>query len=134
MLAYQSRSLRDLLTPIMKQLGADTVLAGPALEMLKQIELAKPTVIFCEYQMDSLDGLAFLGQVRREFKLKTPTILVVDSQDGEATARSRAAGANEVLGMPFSVHDVINVAKRALDRPEAHVLRFGPRPKPEDNP
>lgn len=134
MLAYQSRSLRDLLTPIMKQLGAESVLAGPALEMLKQIELAKPDVLFCEFQMDSLDGPAFLGQVRREFGLKTPAILVVDAQDGEATAKARTAGANEVLGMPFSVHDVTNSAKRALDRPEAHVLRFGPRPKPEDKP
>ena len=134
MLAYQSRSLRDLLTPIFKQIGAEVVLTGPALEMLKQIELAKPDIIFCEYQMETLDGPAFVGQVRREYRLKMPAILVADCQDGEAPIKSRAAGANEVLAMPFSVQDVTAIVKRALDRPEAHVLRFGPRPKPEGQP
>lgn len=132
MLAYQSRSLRDLLTPIIKQIGAEAVFSGSALEMLKQVELAKPDLIFCEYQMDSLDGPAFVSQLRKEFGLKTPAIMVADGQDGEATTRTRAAGANEVLAMPFSVHDVISIAKRAIDRPEAHVLRFGPRTKPAD--
>ncbi|HIJ37334.1 MAG TPA: response regulator [Rhodospirillaceae bacterium] len=131
MLIYQSRPIRDLLTPIFKQIGAETVSAGPSVEMLRQLELLKPDIIFCEFEMDTLDGPTVVAQLRREHKLKTPIILVVDAQDGDARQKSRQCGANESLSMPFSVHDVITVTQKALDRPEAHVLRFGPRPTPE---
>ncbi len=130
MLAVQNKALRELLTPIFKQLGATEIVFGTGLEMMKQLDTFKPQIIFCEAMMDQVNGIAFTRQVRQELKLKIPCVLLADMQDGDVSGKGKAAGASDVLGIPFSVADLIKVAKRALEAPDTQVpLRFGPRPK-----
>ncbi len=130
MIAATGKLFRDLLVVTAKESGAAAILEGTGIEMLRQAEHFAADLIFCEYEMVDLDGLGFLRELRRDLKLKTPVVMMVSQFDGEAQARARAAGANEIMAIPFSVQDILSASKKLLAQTAdgGHPkLRFGPR-------
>ncbi len=130
MLAVEGKLIRDLLVTALKQAGATSMLYGTGLEMVNKIMEYSPNIIFCEYTMESLNGIGFVRHLRRECKLKTPIVMLASRLDDDAQAKARAAGANETVAIPFSVQDILNVTKKmiewGLDR-SPRKLFFGPR-------
>lgn len=129
-LAVEGRLLRELLVTAIKQAGANSMLYGNGIEMVHQVKDYKPHLIFCEYMMQSLDGVSFVRQVRKGYKFNTPIAMLITRVDGEAHSRSIAAGANETIGIPFSVQDVLNTTKKMLEmgsKKSSQKLHFGPR-------
>jgi DNA-binding response OmpR family regulator len=129
-LAVEGRLIRELLVTALKQAGSTSMIYGTAIEMAHKIVDYSPNIIFCEYSMESLNGVGFVRHVRRECKLKTPIVMLASRLDGDAQAKSIAAGANETVAIPFSVQDILGVTKRMLewgmDR-APQKLFFGPR-------
>ncbi len=129
LLAVHSKAIRELLSPIFKQIGAGTILFGSGAEMLRQVREFDPGIVFCEADLDTMTGIDFVRQLRKEMKLTMAVVLVVDQHDGEVAAKALEVGASDVLPVPFSVADIIRVSKKVLEKPEAQTrLRFGPRP------
>jgi CheY-like chemotaxis protein len=129
-LAVEGKLLRELLVTAIKQAGAKSMLYGNGIEMVRQVKDYKPHIIFCEYTMSSLDGVSFLRQIRKEYKLKTPAVMLAARVDGDAHSRSIAAGANETISIPFSVQDVLSTTKKMLELGSDRApkkLHFGPR-------
>ncbi len=128
LLAVHGKAIRELLTPIFKQMGASAILFGSGAEMLRQIKEFNPGIVFCEADLDTMDGIDFVRQVRKEMRLAMAIILLVEQHDGEIAAKAREAGASDVLLVPFSIADIIRTSKKVLEKPEAQTkLRFGPR-------
>jgi CheY-like chemotaxis protein len=130
LLVVEGKMIRDLLVTTLKLAGAKSIVFGSPVEMMRQVKDYAPELIFCEYDMPGVNGADFVMQLRNTCKLTTPTVVLVSQHDSDGQARSRTAGANEILLMPFSVQDLLRTSKRmlALDaqRPPTQ-LRFGPR-------
>lgn len=95
--------MRAALRHTLGKLGFDTVIecadGVQALDCLKNDEI---TLVISDWQMEPMDGLALLREVRNDARLKSlPFILV----SGEATPglheRANAAGASLILSKPF---------------------------------
>jgi CheY-like chemotaxis protein len=109
MVAFQSRFIRELLTPVLNQSGAERLLTGGPIEMLKEAPKFHPDIVFGEYAMDKIDGIAFIRQLRTDVGLMTPAVLVVPEQpDPAILERAREGGAIEIVTLPFSTTDIRN--------------------------
>ena len=129
MVAAQSKLIRELLPPALKQAGAGQILFGNGVEMVRAFKEFKPDIIFAEYAMDLINGAQFVQQLRREHKATTPLVLMGDRSDSELSTRARDAGVSEILYIPFSVEDLLKVSKKLIEKRDAPTeLRFGPRP------
>lgn len=115
MLAVEGKLLRELLVTVMNQVGAGRFLFGNGVEMLRQARDFAPDLIFCEMQMSMLGGLDFARQMRNAYLMKTPLIMLVPAADGDAAAAALKAGATVALGVPFSVNEVAEAVRKAMD-------------------
>ncbi|HVI50005.1 MAG TPA: response regulator [Candidatus Sulfotelmatobacter sp.] len=115
MMAVEGKLLRELLVTMMKQAGAGRFLFGNGVEMLRQVREFAPDLIFCEMQMSMLGGLDFTRQMRNAYMMKTPLILLVPRADGDSSAAGLKAGATVALGVPFSVNEVTEAVRKALE-------------------
>lgn len=95
--------MRTALCQVLGKLGFESVVACAdgvaALDCLKGNDI---TLVISDWQMEPMDGLALLREVRNDARLKAlPFILV----SGEATPalheRANAAGASLILSKPF---------------------------------
>ena len=127
MLILERQLTRELLVSALKQIGAGVTIHGPAHEMLQRLEEFDPALIFCEYAMEPLDGFTAVRHLRRT-KAKTPVIMLVHKGDSAALTRSREAGANQIVQVPFTVSEVIATVKKVVGgdvKPVRRELYFG---------
>jgi len=123
LMAVESRLLRELLATLLKQAGAGRFLFGTGVEMLRQVREFNPDLVYCEMQMSVLSGLDFTRQVRNAYLMKTPLVMMVPRNDGEAANQSLKAGASATLGVPFSATELADVTKKLLSG--GHVEKAG---------
>ncbi|MBX7200348.1 MAG: response regulator [Rhodospirillaceae bacterium] len=95
--------MRTALCQALGKLGFESVTAcADGIQALDHLKTNEVTLVISDWQMEPMDGLALLREVRGDARLKAlPFILV----SGEATPalreRANAAGASLVLGKPF---------------------------------
>lgn len=95
--------MRAALCQTLGKLGFESVTAcADGIQALDHLKTHDVALVISDWQMEPMDGLALLREVRGDARLKAlPFILV----SGEATPalreRANAAGASLVLGKPF---------------------------------
>lgn len=95
--------MRTALCQALGKLGFESVIAcADGVQALDHLRTSDITLVISDWQMEPMDGLALLREVRRDARLKAlPFILV----SGEATPalheHANAAGASLILSKPF---------------------------------
>ncbi|RAU22641.1 hypothetical protein CU669_08160 [Paramagnetospirillum kuznetsovii] len=127
MLIVERQLTRELLVSALKQVGAGATVHGPAHEMLQRVPEFKPELIFCEFAMEPLDGFACMHHLRSH-KVMTPVAMLVHKGDTQAMAKSKSAGAAQIIQVPFTVTDVIASVGKIVNgepEPKRRELYFG---------
>ncbi len=109
-------SSRLLVAGILRSLGAGKVQsAASGLEALEKLERARPDVVFCDWMMPGLDGIAVLQEIKR----RDPSIKVVmltAKTDPRERAEASAKGADGYIAKPFSRQSLIDILPQLKDR------------------
>lgn len=127
MLIVERQLSRELLVSALKQVGAGPTTHGPAHEMLQRVGEFKPDIIFCEFAMEPLDGMACVTHLR-ENKIAAPVVMLVHNSDGAALARCKAAQIQKIIPIPFAVADVVSMVGKIVNsepEPRRRELYFG---------
>jgi len=100
--------MQDFLREVLAADGHSVVTAADGQEALDQAVASKPDLILLDLRMPTLDGVAFCKAVRLNLRTKHIPIIVVTSLNLQAKLdESIAAGADDFIGKPFDVHDLI---------------------------
>lgn len=97
-----SRTLRGVLRRLLESLGFTVVEAEDGLAALECCRRSMPDVVFLDWHMPRMDGLAFLLALRREFGGSKPVVIFCTSVDDiERIQEALDAGADEYVMKPF---------------------------------
>lgn len=115
------RSMRSIVRLLLSQVGiSDVEEAGngeQALALLRTPTFTDPDVIICDLHMDTMDGLEFCNQVRREEGIRTraiPIIVLTGDQNTLIHEVSRQVGATAVLAKPISADELLKQIHTAI--------------------
>ena len=100
-----SRVMRRIVGKLLEEVGFDIVEAGDGAEALAALEeSAELPVLACvDWNMPVMDGLTFVGEVRRRPGWRSITLMMVTTEsEQEQIVRALAAGAHEYLIKPFT--------------------------------
>jgi len=108
--------LLELIRIMLEEEGYTVHLAPDGSEGIRQLEQNKPDVILTDIIMPQMEGIEFLGALR-----KSGELIPVVAMSGHAVGRQflKAAhllGARESLHKPFSRQELVDGMRRALDR------------------
>ncbi len=115
------RSMRSIVRRLLSQVGiSDVEEAGngeQALALLRNPSFADPDVIICDLHMDTMDGLEFCNQVRRDEGIRNraiPILVLTGDQDTLIHEVSRQVGATAVLEKPISADELVKQIHTAI--------------------
>jgi two-component system chemotaxis response regulator CheY len=106
MIVDDSSVMRKIIMKGLRQAGfniEEALEAGDGLEalgILKQNKLAL-SVIFCDWNMPNMDGLAFVKEARTA-GINTPIIMVTTEGGQDSIDAAKAAGASGYISKPFT--------------------------------
>lgn len=99
-----SRTMRRIVSSVLKDLGYETVEAGDGQEALDVLAAQDGFDLACiDWNMPVMDGLTFVTKVRENRAWRSVTLMMVttESEHGQIV-RALAAGAHEYLIKPFT--------------------------------
>ena len=99
-----SRTMRRIVSTVLKDLGYDTTEAGDGQAALDVLEGGDSFDLACiDWNMPVMDGLTFVTKVRenRDWRSLTLMMVTTESEHGQIV-RALAAGAHEYLIKPFT--------------------------------
>ena len=100
-----SRSMRAIVTRILKDIGVDDIVqAGDGQEALTILETSDlPDLALVDWHMPVLNGLEFVTAVHQRSEWRRMTIMMVTTESEQAQmVRALTAGAHEYMMKPFS--------------------------------
>jgi CheY-like chemotaxis protein len=104
--------IRKLLGDILRSFRVGKVLQAEGVaEALSHLANLQPDVIFCDWLMAPVDGLALLRAVRQgqtAIDPKTPIIMVTGERRGDQVAVAIAGGADGYIAKPVSPNIIMN--------------------------
>lgn len=104
-----SRTLRGVLRRILESLGFTVEEAEDGVAALERCRRSMPDVVFVDWHMPRMDGLAFLLALRREPEGTRPVVIFCTSVDEiERIQQALEAGADEYVMKPFD-RDVVRL-------------------------
>jgi len=115
-----------LLQAISKKLnlsGMETVSCAQgkqAIDYLNSMEEALPSAIWLDYYLKDMNGLEFVGEIKKNDKFKDiPIVVVSNSADPEKVHNILGLGANEyLLKAKYSLDEIIEVIKKFINKEE----------------
>ena len=100
--------MQDFLQEVLASEGYSVLTASDGQDALGQALARKPDLILLDLRMPTLDGVTFCKTVRMDQRTQTIPIIVVTSLNMQAKLEeSMAAGADDFIGKPFDVQDLI---------------------------
>ncbi|PFG32263.1 response regulator [Sanguibacter antarcticus] len=99
-----SRTMRRIVSTVLRDLGYETTEAGDGQEALDALEAGGVFDLACiDWNMPVMDGLTFVTKVRENKDWRSLTLMMVttESEHGQIV-RALAAGAHEYLIKPFT--------------------------------
>lgn len=100
-----SRTMRSIVSRIVRGLGFDVLEAADGAEALSVLENAErlPDVALIDWNMPVMDGLTFVQQVRQRPDWQDITLMMVTTEAEQSQmVRALAAGAHDYLIKPFT--------------------------------
>ena len=107
-------NMQGFLQEVLASEGYSVLASDDGHDALDQTLARKPDLILLDLRMPSLDGVAFCKAVRADQRTQNIPIIVVTSLNmPDKLEDSMAAGADDFIGKPFDVQDLI-VRVRAM--------------------
>lgn len=126
LLADDSPFMLELMSAMLKAFGATRIeRAANGEQALQMIQDRHFDVVIADWQMQPMDGHAFLKRLRHELRgnaQRLPVVMCTAYTDRERVLMLRDAGANEVLTKPVSPAAVYEKLMRALFQPRPFVV------------
>lgn len=119
LIADDEAHIRALLEQTLEELedeGVQLLFAKHGAEALQVIQAEKPQLVFLDYNMPQLNGVAVCKAVRAVPELNTVHIILLTGK-GQETDRQEGleAGANRYLTKPFDPGEVLSLAESILE-------------------
>lgn len=99
-----SRTMRRIISGVLRPLGFETIEAGHGREALDVLESGTRIDLACvDWNMPVMDGLSFVSAVRGERRWRDVTLMMVTTESEHSQiVRALAAGAHEYVIKPFT--------------------------------
>ena len=102
----------------------NVVVAEDAQNAIKLAASIKPDLIFCDYEMSTMSGPAFMREVRSrttDWDCRIPIIMLTSYTDNMRVITARDAGASNYLSKPFSVRAVYQRIIQIIEHPRVFI-------------
>jgi two-component system chemotaxis response regulator CheY len=116
--------MRALLRKLLQRMFIESTECQDGSESLATVTMDKPNLILTDYSMAPMDGITFVGKLRRlEDKQirKTPVIMVTGHANRECIASARDSGVNEILVKPVTEGGLQSRIREVVFRPRVWV-------------
>jgi diguanylate cyclase (GGDEF)-like protein/PAS domain S-box-containing protein len=112
---------REYLVTLLAYKGHELFEAADGAEALEIVRLKKPALVICDILMPTMDGFAFVQQLRSEAPIaKTPVVFCTAHYlEREADDLARSCGVSHVLTKPVEPQLVLDVVAMVLQKPQA---------------
>lgn len=104
-----SRTMRRIVSGVLKNVGFETLEAGDGQEALEVMESESDITLCCiDWNMPVMDGLTYVKEVRARAEWRDVTLMMIttESEHGQIV-RALAAGAHEYLIKPFTPEAIV---------------------------
>jgi len=109
------KSFRQVVAYALKQAGYEVTSATNGREGLEKLGEARPNVVLCDMKMPEMDGLAFLGEMRRQ-QIDVPVVMVTAFGSIESAVEAMRAGAFDYVTKPVNQDALRAAIERAAER------------------
>ena len=107
------KGICELLSSLVEREGFEALAAGDGEMALKMVRSEDPDLLLLDIIMPGMDGMEVLRQAKG-LDRELPVVLITGYADVSGAVKAMKAGAYDYLPKPFSNHEVIRVAHRAL--------------------
>lgn len=121
LLAEGEDELRAKLAGLLEEAGLETITAASGPEALALFETSAPDVLMLDLALPGVSGLEVCRQVRG--RSPVPILLLSDEGDESAVVAGLGVGADDCIGKPIRVRELLARTSAALRRPQ---LRWAP--------
>lgn len=113
-------AIREMLQSGLVRAGFEVRLAADAAEAERQMKEAVPDLILLDWMLPGVSGLELARRLRRDAaKKRLPLIMLTARCDEEDRIRGLEAGADDYVGKPFSVRELVARIHAVLRRSAA---------------
>ncbi len=120
-----SRSMRELLSVLLFGLGVGSIAsAKDGFDALHELSHGKPDIVFVDWSMEGMDGLAFIHAVRSDARSPfrhVPIVMITGYAERERVTAARDAGVNEFLAKPISGKALAARIENLIHRPRPFI-------------
>ena len=111
----RNASLSSKITDILKSYGHEVDEEDNGVSALKRIEETRPNLIFCDEQLDDLDGFGLLRILRSKDEIAhISCVLMSESMDVSSFRKGMNLGADDYLTIPFEDVDLMTITDMRL--------------------
>lgn len=117
--------IRRLLIEILCSFGLGSVRSAPSVdEALWKIEHKAPDIVFCDWMMSPVDGLAFLRGLRaKDHTRHTPVVMITGHATADHVSAALGEGADSYIVKPFNAATVMeHIVKVVMNSSDAVYL------------
>jgi two-component system, chemotaxis family, chemotaxis protein CheY len=133
--------MRSMIRSILYALGVrDVETANDGEDAFKKLNLFAADVVLCDWNMEPMNGLEFVRQVRNDSDTPNPyvsIIMLTGYTDIERVFEARDSGVHEFLAKPVSAEKIYARIKTVIERERMFVKAgdyFGPDRRRRDDP
>ena len=116
-----------LLAEMLASFGVGKVLtAATAEEAFQRMQHRPPDVIFCDWQMYPVDGLAVLRRLRQQDQshlVHVPFVMVTGHNANEDVTLALGEGADSYIVKPFSSETLMNHLIKVIVQDKSHLMQ-----------
>ncbi len=109
-------AIQDVLCSILELADCDVERAADGAIALEKLAATPPDLIFLDLMMPTMNGTAFVQEMRRRQLCPTTPIILV-SGDVQVREQARNLGMDVFISKPFSVNDVLDVVFALIGEP-----------------
>lgn len=108
-----SKTMRDMVSFTLKQVGYDTTEAIDGDEALTQLENIKCDLIITDLNMPNKNGFELIEAVRAQPSLRfLPILMLTTESDSDKKERGKQAGATGWIVKPFNPEKLVQVVQK----------------------
>ncbi len=133
LIVEDSKFMRKLLTTVLYAMGARRIYeAEDGYSGLLAVHDHRPDIIISDWEMEPMNGLEFVRQMRSSPKtvnIFTDVIMLTAYTEVERIRQAREAGVTEILAKPFTPVSLFSRINAIIDKPRPYVRTrtyFGP--------
>jgi DNA-binding response OmpR family regulator len=118
--------MREYLALGLREHGFAVHTVGDGAAAMHELDVRKPDLIVLDVMLPKVDGIMLLPEFRR--KSEVPILMLSASSDLEVRIAGLQGGADDYLGKPFALSELVGRLHALLRRPNlvrANVLTFG---------